>query len=106
MRGSSIKHNITTVLSLQNTFFLGDLIEIFLALKISSRHSSTTKCVLTMNNLTFLVHPPLALHLHPLCKDVIERFQQCHQQNLVGKFFGACNDLRTELDNCLYEEVA
>eukprot|EP00029_Vermamoeba_vermiformis_P004601 TRINITY_DN15154_c0_g1_i1.p1 TRINITY_DN15154_c0_g1~~TRINITY_DN15154_c0_g1_i1.p1 ORF type:complete len:111 (+),score=24.11 TRINITY_DN15154_c0_g1_i1:25-333(+) len=57
-----------------------------------------------MNNLTFLVHPPLALHLHPLCKDVIERFQQCHQENQVGKFFGACNDLRTELDKCLYEE--
>jgi len=50
------------------------------------------------------MHPPLALHLHPLCKEVIIEFENCHKEHPYKKFIGACNDLKTKLDKCLTEE--
>jgi hypothetical protein len=52
-----------------------------------------------------MVHPLLALHLHPMCKEVILEFEACHKNNPVAKFAGACNAFRAKLDDCLTEEV-
>lgn len=51
------------------------------------------------------MHPSLALHLHPLCKDAILALEKCHKENQYAKFWGACNEVRRELDKCLGEEV-
>ncbi|KAJ9174774.1 hypothetical protein P3X46_013380 [Hevea brasiliensis] len=52
------------------------------------------------------MHPPLALHMHPMCAEIIEQFQQCHLDHPIGKFFGKCTDLKIKLDRCFREEKA
>ena len=51
------------------------------------------------------MHPPLSLHLHPRCKDVILALHKCHTNHKIGKFFGKCNDHKRALDDCLTMEV-
>lgn len=50
------------------------------------------------------MHPPLTLHKHLACAEVIVNFRRCHEDHPVQKFFGACNDLKTQLDSCFREE--
>ncbi|ESW18959.1 hypothetical protein PHAVU_006G085400 [Phaseolus vulgaris] len=51
------------------------------------------------------MHPPLTLHKHPMCTEIIEQFQKCHVEHPIGKFFGECTDLKIKLDRCFREEV-
>lgn len=50
------------------------------------------------------MHPPLTLHKHPACAELIVNFKKCHENHPVQKFFGACNDLKIQLDKCFREE--
>ncbi|CAO2812631.1 unnamed protein product [Amaranthus hypochondriacus] len=52
------------------------------------------------------MHPPLTLHRHPMCAEIIETFQKCHEEHPVGKFFGKCTDLKIKLDQCFRQEKA
>jgi len=45
-----------------------------------------------------LMHPPLAPHKHPDCADIIRKLEDCHVAHPVAKFWGACNDVKSELD--------
>jgi len=49
------------------------------------------------------MHPPLG-RPHPECTDIIERLVACHEQHKLGKWFGACNDVKAELDWCFRKE--
>jgi hypothetical protein len=51
------------------------------------------------------MHPNLALHKHPLCKEVIEALNRCHSEHYIAKFWGACNREKADLDVCLGLEV-
>ncbi|CAN1184364.1 hypothetical protein LINPERHAP2_LOCUS36934 [Linum perenne] len=66
------------------------------------------------------MHPPLTLHRHPMCAEVvpdaanaliigfidsiIEEFQKCHSDHPYGKFFGDCTELKIKLDRCFRQE--
>ncbi|RAL48917.1 hypothetical protein DM860_001237 [Cuscuta australis] len=50
------------------------------------------------------MHPPLTLHRHPMCAEIIEQFQKCHVDHPIGKFFGECTDLKIKLDRCFRQE--
>ncbi|XP_057840319.1 uncharacterized protein LOC131050158 [Cryptomeria japonica] len=52
------------------------------------------------------MHPPLTLHKHPMCAEIIELFQQCHVDHPIGKFWGECTELKIKLDRCFREEKA
>ncbi|KAJ8505022.1 hypothetical protein OPV22_005908 [Ensete ventricosum] len=52
------------------------------------------------------MHPPLTLHRHPMCSEIIEEFQKCHVEHPIGKFFGQCTDLKIKLDRCFRQEKA
>ncbi|KAL9678340.1 hypothetical protein QQ045_016184 [Rhodiola kirilowii] len=52
------------------------------------------------------MHPPLSLHNHPMCVEIIELFQKCHADHPLGKFFGQCTDLKIQLDRCFRQEKA
>ncbi|KAI7747419.1 hypothetical protein M8C21_003009 [Ambrosia artemisiifolia] len=52
------------------------------------------------------MHPPLTLHRHPMCAEIIELFQKCHNEHPYGKFFGECTDLKIKLDKCFRQEKA
>ncbi|GER38955.1 COX assembly mitochondrial protein-like protein [Striga asiatica] len=52
------------------------------------------------------MHPPLSIHRHPMCAEVIEEFQKCHIDHPLGKFFGHCTSLKIKLDRCFREEKA
>nr|GEY27099.1 COX assembly mitochondrial protein 2 homolog [Tanacetum cinerariifolium] len=52
------------------------------------------------------MHPPLTLHRHPMCAEIIELFQKCHNDHPYGKFFGECTDLKIKLDKCFRQEKA
>ncbi|XP_042480412.1 COX assembly mitochondrial protein 2 homolog [Macadamia integrifolia] len=52
------------------------------------------------------MHPPLTLHRHPMCAEIIEQFQRCHVDHPVLKFFGECTELKVKLDRCFREEKA
>ncbi|XP_010274998.1 PREDICTED: COX assembly mitochondrial protein 2 homolog isoform X1 [Nelumbo nucifera] len=52
------------------------------------------------------MHPPLTLHRHPMCAEIIEEFQKCHADHPVKKFFGECTDLKIKLDRCFRQEKA
>ncbi|KJE91810.1 hypothetical protein CAOG_02893 [Capsaspora owczarzaki ATCC 30864] len=52
-----------------------------------------------------MVHPSLSEHLHnDECNNVIQQLHQCHSTHSVAKFWGACNDLKNALDDCLGRE--
>jgi len=50
------------------------------------------------------MHPNLAPHLHPKCKEQIQALNNCHESHPFKKFIGICNAVRKELDKCLTEE--
>ena len=50
------------------------------------------------------MHPNLALHAHPMCKDQIRALEDCHKSHPYMKFLGKCNQVRRQLDVCLGEE--
>ncbi|KAM0946479.1 putative cytochrome c oxidase biogenesis protein Cmc1 [Dioscorea sansibarensis] len=52
------------------------------------------------------MHPPLTLHRHPMCADIIEQFQKCHADHPISKFFGECTELKVKLDRCFRQEKA
>ncbi|KAK8626622.1 hypothetical protein V6N13_134258 [Hibiscus sabdariffa] len=52
------------------------------------------------------MHPPLTLHRHPMCAEIIEEFQKCHLEHPVAKFFGECTELKIKLDRCFRQEKA
>ncbi|KAK7261714.1 hypothetical protein RIF29_28032 [Crotalaria pallida] len=52
------------------------------------------------------MHPPLTLHKHPMCAEIIEQFQKCHIKHPIAKFFGECTDLKIKLDRCFRQEKA
>ncbi|KAK9095913.1 hypothetical protein Syun_003014 [Stephania yunnanensis] len=52
------------------------------------------------------MHPPLTLHRHPMCAEIIEEFQKCHMDHPIAKYFNACTDLKIKLDRCFREEKA
>ncbi|KAI3879305.1 hypothetical protein MKW92_036107 [Papaver armeniacum] len=52
------------------------------------------------------MHPPLTLHRHPMCAEIIEEFQKCHIDHPYAKFFGECTDLKIKLDRCFRQEKA
>ncbi|GAB2272099.1 hypothetical protein Dimus_006918 [Dionaea muscipula] len=52
------------------------------------------------------MHPPLTLHRHPMCAEIIEQFQKCHSDHPIAKFFGQCTDLKIKLDRCFRQEKA
>ncbi|OVA14654.1 Cytochrome c oxidase biogenesis protein Cmc1-like [Macleaya cordata] len=52
------------------------------------------------------MHPPLTLHKHPMCAEIIEESQKCHIDHPVAKFFGECTDLKIKLDLCFRQEKA
>ncbi|KAB2007047.1 hypothetical protein ERO13_D10G000200v2 [Gossypium hirsutum] len=52
------------------------------------------------------MHPPLTLHRHPMCAEVIEEFQKCHLEHPITKFFGECTELKIKLDRCFRQEKA
>lgn len=72
------------------------------------------------------MHPNLAYHKHPSkssnynnflfvnsnfefnvieCLDVILRLEQCHNSGFFNKYFGGCNGIKKELNDCLTLEV-
>ncbi|KAL1561634.1 12-oxophytodienoate reductase [Salvia divinorum] len=52
----------------------------------------------------YKMHPPLTIHRHPMCAEIIELFQKCHTDHPLGKFFGECTDLKIKLDKCFRQE--
>ncbi|CAM6094236.1 unnamed protein product [Calypogeia fissa] len=50
------------------------------------------------------MHPPLTLHKHPNCREIIVQFKKCHDDHPVAKFFGVCTDLKIQLDKCFRAE--
>ncbi|BBN13427.1 hypothetical protein Mp_6g03370 [Marchantia polymorpha subsp. ruderalis] len=50
------------------------------------------------------MHPPLTLHKHPDCQEIITQFKQCHDDHPYTKFFGVCTDLKIQLDKCFKAE--
>ncbi|GAA98925.1 uncharacterized protein L969DRAFT_95601 [Mixia osmundae IAM 14324] len=50
------------------------------------------------------MHPPLALHQHQDCAQVIQALHACHQSSLWAKYTGGCNSLKEELTQCLRAE--
>jgi COX assembly mitochondrial protein 2 len=49
------------------------------------------------------MHPPLYRY-HPKCGDIVELFARCHEEHKWGKFFGKCNDIKAQLDQCFKRE--
>ncbi|CAG8575749.1 5868_t:CDS:2 [Cetraspora pellucida] len=50
------------------------------------------------------MHPNLAYHEHPSCVDIIRRLEECHQSGFFKKYFGGCNGIKLELNECLTAE--
>ncbi|ODQ53092.1 UPF0287-domain-containing protein [Saitoella complicata NRRL Y-17804] len=49
------------------------------------------------------MHPPLTIHRHPGCEEIIHKLEACHK-DWVKKFSGGCNDYKQELTLCLRAE--
>ena len=49
------------------------------------------------------MHPPL-FRPHPQCSDYVDMLVKCHQENTFGKFIGACNDIKAQMDHCFKAE--
>ncbi|KAK9805539.1 hypothetical protein WJX72_003945 [[Myrmecia] bisecta] len=50
------------------------------------------------------MHPPLHVHKHPHCKELILALQKCHEDHPYAKFWGKCNQQKWDLDRCFREE--
>ena len=49
------------------------------------------------------MHPPLD-RPHPDCQALIVALNDCHDNNVYAKFWGACNDPKASMDRCFREE--
>mmetsp|Transcript_32314 Transcript_32314/g.30819 ORF Transcript_32314/g.30819 Transcript_32314/m.30819 type:complete len:96 (+) Transcript_32314:236-523(+) len=49
------------------------------------------------------MHPPL-YRPHPKCGDLVANLVACHEQYAWGKFMGACNDEKADMDKCFRAE--
>jgi COX assembly mitochondrial protein 2 len=49
------------------------------------------------------MHPPLH-RPHPDCQQFVENLERCHDERSIAKFVGACNQAKTDLDNCFRQE--
>lgn len=49
------------------------------------------------------MHPPLHRD-HPRCSDIVQLLINCHEEHKLGKFVGACNDVKAEMDWCFRAE--
>lgn len=48
------------------------------------------------------MHADLSEHLHSdECNKLINELKQCHTDNTIGRFIGACNSIDTQLSRCL-----
>jgi len=45
------------------------------------------------------MHPPLD-RPHPDCQEAIKNLQNCHEEHVLGKFVGKCNQFKADLDAC------
>jgi COX assembly protein 2 len=52
---------------------------------------------------TLTMHPPLH-RPHPNCSHLVQMLIDCHEEHKWGKFLGACNDIKAEMDWCFKEE--
>ena len=51
------------------------------------------------------MHPPLTLENHPLCRDIVIALKRCHRDaSWWGRSFGACNEQKWALDQCLKKQ--
>ena len=50
------------------------------------------------------MHPPLTLENHPLCREVVIALKVCHRENPWSRSFGACNEQKWALDECLKKQ--
>ncbi|KAJ1985388.1 hypothetical protein H4R34_000042 [Dimargaris verticillata] len=50
------------------------------------------------------MHPQLSEHKTPQCAELIQRLHACHQDKPVGKYFGRCNSVKSDLTLCLRKE--
>jgi COX assembly protein 2 len=49
------------------------------------------------------MHSPLFKE-HPQCEDIVKLLVDCHETHKMGKFWGKCNDIKSELDYCFMQE--
>ena len=49
------------------------------------------------------MHPPL-YRPHPKCAALVDALVECHDSNVYGKFWGACNDQKAAMDACFKAE--
>ena len=49
------------------------------------------------------MHPPL-YRPHPKCAALVDALVACHDNNVYGKFWGACNDQKAAMDACFKAE--
>lgn len=61
----------------------------------------TTRCAASVHRARRLMHPPLTLDKHPLCREKVIALTTCHREKALTKFIGACNDEKWALDACL-----
>jgi len=53
------------------------------------------------------MHPQLSLAKeHKACAEISQLLVECHRTSVYSKFFGACNDLKAQLDRCLASQYA
>ncbi|KAJ3373355.1 Respiratory chain complex assembly or maintenance protein [Allomyces arbusculus] len=50
------------------------------------------------------MHPTLQNPQLIQCAQIIEALEKCHKERTWAKFFGACNDLKLQLNDCLTED--
>jgi COX assembly protein 2 len=49
------------------------------------------------------MHPPL-MRPHPDCQEYIQKLIACHEEHPWAKFFGTCNEVKRDLDQCFRVE--
>ena len=49
------------------------------------------------------MHSPLFKD-HPQCEDIVKLLVECHEKHSVAKFWGKCNEIKSELDHCFMQE--
>ena len=48
--------------------------------------------------------PPPLYRPHPKCAALVDALVECHDANVYGKFWGACNDQKAAMDACFKAE--
>ncbi|KAG4300884.1 hypothetical protein PCANB_002922 [Pneumocystis canis] len=50
------------------------------------------------------MHPPISVHKHPDCYEIMKQLETCHKSGFSGYFLGKCNVLKKKVTQCLDEE--